>query len=87
MKWKTKNGVEINIKDMETSHIQNVINMIEENSVIKKKVFNDTGYDGDSYVPDFIKIERKPTKKELKKGSKIYNKMCEELKKRLTNKL
>lgn len=34
MKWKTKDGREIEVKDMETSHIKNTLKMLEKNGFI-----------------------------------------------------
>jgi hypothetical protein len=82
MKWKTKEGKEIEVKDMETSHIKNAIKIIEKNATITSKEYVDTGYDGDSYVPDFIKTTRKATKEDLLELSPIYKEMYDELKQR-----
>lgn len=36
-KWKTKDGKKIAIKDMETSHIQNALNLLKRKGFISRK--------------------------------------------------
>lgn len=83
MKWTTKNDEEIEIKKMTTEHLKKTISFIENNTLIKEKIFTNPGYDGDSYVPDFMHFTRKATKKEIQDNHVEYKEMCKELKKRL----
>lgn len=82
MKWTTKEGKKIEVRDMETSHIKNCLNkMLKEAKVISKE-YCDTGYQGDSYINDCVKVERKATEDDLMQLSPIYKEMKLELKKR-----
>ena len=58
--WTTKDGKKLYIKDIEDSHLLNILSLLEmkaKNGVECSWItFNDTGYDGDSYVSDFITV-------------------------------
>lgn len=41
MKWKCKDGRVLDIKDMETDHIQNVINMLRRKNVVTENEYLD----------------------------------------------
>lgn len=55
--WRTKDGREIQIKDMTTQHIKNCIKALKEDK-IKVGITTDVGYtcdgDGDGIIYDFI---------------------------------
>lgn len=40
MRWKTKDGKELDVSEMETSHIQNALNLLEKNGCISPKTLN-----------------------------------------------
>lgn len=83
--WVTKDGKEIKYKDLEDSHLLNIISFVKkqsENGVeTKQRVYVDNGYDGDSYVSDFHYIYSKT------KGKKVlelfgYNDLLKEAQQR-----
>lgn len=66
MKWKCKDGSEIEIKDMTTSHLENAINLMDK--IIVRAMNRCYESDGDIYMPDDFRDQ--------------YNEMIEELRKR-----
>jgi len=56
--WTTKLGQDIEYKDLDDKHLLNIIKHIYKLSEIgviaKVKTYFDSGYDGDSYLPDYI---------------------------------
>jgi hypothetical protein len=67
-KWTTKDGQEIEYKDLEDYHLLNIIKFVERTVKsgikCKRKEYFDCGYDGDSYMPDFIWFESVLTERE-----------------------
>lgn len=69
-KWRTKNGTEMKVKDMTTTHIQNCIKCIEEGKI---SFIINMGWEEDNdfqmYDEDYYEKERwlKIFKKELKR--------------------
>lgn len=57
MKWTTKNGDEIEVKDMTTQHIKNCIKAIKEERITIGEIV-DVGYtcdgDGDGIIYDWL---------------------------------
>lgn len=67
--WITKEGKEIPYNKITDKHLINIldfINKISEKKIkCKRKEYFDCGYDGDSYIPDFVWVEGTATKKEI----------------------
>lgn len=84
--WKTKNGDVIEISKMDDNHLINTYNFllrITKNGVKgRQKVFNDFGYDGDSYMPDFVWVDTELTQKEALKLIPEFKWIKDEIKKR-----
>ena len=55
--WTTKEGKKIKYKNLATDHLNNIISLLKRNSIkgvhAHQRVFVETGYGGDSYIPDY----------------------------------
>lgn len=67
--WTTKDGTNIEYKNIGDDHLFNILNMLKRKSKMgvefEKKEYFDSGYEGDSYIPDFIWIRGVMKGKEL----------------------
>lgn len=83
--WITKEGKELKIKDINNNHLLSILCLLEtraKNGVkCSWREFNDTGYDGDSYVSDFITVSSTLYGNEFLKHT-MYKELLKEAKKR-----
>lgn len=82
MKWKTKSGEVIDIKDMTYSHLKNAIAMLERDTAEMRREYPQV-YTGDSYYAEqAVNCENRQTEDELERRYAAIEKMKKELQSR-----